>query len=103
MENRAQLEEQIRSHYKSSVFNQCGTQELPEITGPPLKIFLKKGAVPQAVHKAVPVPVHWREEVRQELERDCALGILEKVELNNPAECCCRMVCMPRKTAKHSP
>ena len=38
------------------------------------------------MHKAVLVLVHWREEVRQELERDFALGILEKVELNNPAE-----------------
>ena len=101
VENRAKLEEQIRAHYESSVFNQCGTQRLPEITGPPLKIFLKKGAVPQAVHKAVPVPIHWREEVRQELERDCALGILEKVEVNTPAEWCCRMVCVPRKTGKH--
>ena len=63
-----------------SVFNQCGTQRLPGITGPPLKIFLKKGAVPQAVHKAIPVPIHWQEDVRQELERDCKLGILEKVE-----------------------
>ena len=101
MENRAKLEEQIRAHYEASVFNQCGTQRLPEITGPPLKIFMKKGAVPQAVHKAVPVPIHWREEVRQELERDCTLGILEKVEVNNPAEWCCRMVCVPRKTGKH--
>ena len=101
MENRAQLEEQIKAHYSSSVFNQCGTQRLPEITGPPLKIFLKKGAVPQAVHKAIPVPIHWREEVRQELERDCMLGILEKVEVNTPAEWCCRMVCVPKKTGKH--
>ena len=100
-ENRDQLEEQIRSHYRSSVFNQCGTQKLPEITGPPLKIFIKKGATPQAVHKAIPVPIHWREEVRQELERDCALGILERVEVNTPAEWCCRMVCVPRKSGKH--
>ena len=63
--------------------------------GPPLKIFFRKGAVPQAVHKAVPVLIHWHEEVRQELERDCALGILEKMEVNTPAEWCCRMVCVP--------
>ena len=44
IENSERLEEHIRNHYKSSVFNQCGTQELPEITGPPLKIFIKKGA-----------------------------------------------------------
>ena len=101
VENRSKLEEQIKAHYASSVFNQCGTQSLPEITGPPLKIFLKKGAVPQAVHKAIPVPIHWQEEVRQELERDCMLGILEKVEVNTPAEWCCRMVCVPKKTGKH--
>ena len=53
------------------------------------------------MHKAVPVPIHWREEVRQELERDCALGILERVEVNTPAEWCCRMVCVPRKSGKH--
>ena len=68
--NRTQLEEQIKAHYRSSVINQFGTQRLPEITGSPLKIFLKKGAVPQAVHKAIPMPIHWGVEVRQELERD---------------------------------
>ena len=29
------------------------------------------------------------------------LGILEKVEVNTPAEWCCRMVCVPKKTRKH--
>ena len=56
--------------------------------------------MPQTVHKAIPVPIHWREEVRQELERDCKLGVLEKVEVNTPAEWCCRMVCIPKKTGK---
>ena len=57
-------------------------------TGPPLKIFIKKGAAPQAVHKVIPVPIYMRDEVREELERDCALGILERVEVNTPAEWC---------------
>ena len=99
-ENREKLERFLKEYYAGSVFNQCGTQRLPEITGPPLKIFVKKNAQPIAVHKPVPVAVHWREEVRKELERDCKLGVLDKVDVNNPADWCHKMVVVPKKTGK---
>ena len=46
------------------------------------------------------MPVHWQEEVKAGLDRDVALGVIEKVGVNEPAEWCCRMVCMPKKSGR---
>ena len=99
-ENRERLEQFIRSTYATSVFNQCETQKLPHMSGPELKIFLKPDARPYAIHKAIPVPLHWQEEVKRGLDRDVRLGVIEKVGPNVPTEWCCRMVCVPKKKGR---
>ena len=99
-DNRGMLEQVIRTTYAASAFNQCETQQLPHMTGPPLQIFLKQGAKPVAIHKAIPVPANWQLEVKAGLDRDCALGVIEKVGPNTPCEWCCRMVCIPKKTGR---
>ena len=63
-------------------------------------INIKKNAQPTAVHKPVPVAIHWRDEVKQQLDQDCKLGVLEKVNVNNPAEWCHKMVVVPKKTGR---
>ena len=35
-----------------------------------------------AVHTPVPVPLHWAEKVKKDLDRTIALGIIEHVPLN---------------------
>ena len=35
-----------------------------------------------AVHTPVPVPLHWAEKVKKDLDRNIALGIIEHVPLN---------------------
>ena len=62
------------------------------MTGEPLKLFLDPDARPIAVHKPAVVPIHWQEKVHSDLERDVALGVLEKVEPNTPVTWCSRMV-----------
>ena len=50
-----------------------------EMTCKPAKIHLKEGAKPTAVHTPIPVPVHWRDEIKQSLDEDVRNGIIEPV------------------------
>ena len=38
------------------------------------------------------IPVHWRKKVMQEIEKDVALGVLEKLPPNTPSTWCQRLV-----------
>ena len=58
----------------------------------PLQLHVDLSAKPFAVHKPATIPVHWQEKVKNDLERDCRLGVLEKVSPNTPASWCSRMV-----------
>ena len=52
---------------------------VPEMTGPPVEIHLKDGAVPYKAQTAVSVPLHWQADVREQLTRDeKGLGVLER-------------------------
>ena len=79
-ENVDKIKEFIVQYYSSSTMNMCSHQRLPEIAGPPLSFQLKEGATPKAVHTPATVPVHWHDKVKEQLDRDVRMGILERVE-----------------------
>ena len=54
------------------------------MTGSPLQLHVDPEAAPVACHKVVPVPLHWREQVKADLERDVRIGVLEKLPDNTP-------------------
>ena len=87
-----QLKEWLLQYYKSSTFNTCEHQPLPMMTGEPLRLYTDPKAKPVAVHKPATVAVHWQEKVLSDLNRDVALGVLEKVGPNTPVTWCSRMV-----------
>ena len=91
-----QLRRRIIEHYASSAFNKCTRQTLPLMKGEPLPIPVRKDAKPVAVHTPVPVPLHWEEKVKRDLERDVSLGVIEPVPLNTPVTWCHRMVTVPK-------
>ena len=66
-------------------------------TSPPLRLHLQEGAVPVAVHKAGQIPQHWMEEVKRELDKDEALGVIAKVPANTPTTWCSRMGVIQKK------
>ena len=68
----------ILSWYAASTFNTCPHQPLPAMTGPPMSIRVKPDAEPVATSRPVRVPAHWREQVAEQLERDVALGVIER-------------------------
>ena len=67
------------------------------MTGAPIKLHFKEGTIPYAVHTPIPVPHHWKEKVKEDLDRDVRLGIIEKVPQGSTTTWCARMVVTPKK------
>ena len=90
--NSEQLRSWLLKYYGSTTFNTCEHRPLPMMTGSPLKLHLDTSATPAACHKVVPVPIHWRDEVKADIDRDVKLGVLERVPDNTPVTYLSRMV-----------
>jgi transposase InsO family protein len=100
-QNREKLQQWILDFYASSAFNQCECQPLPLMQdSPPLKLFIDPAAEPVAIHKARPVPIHFQAKVKAGLDRDCALGVLEKVPVGSPTGWCSPMGVHPKKNGE---
>lgn len=97
VENVPALEKWLLKNFESSAFNTCTHQPLQTMTGAPVTIQFKKEASPSAVHTPIPVPHHWKAEVKAGLDRDVRLGIIEPVPQGTPTEWCSRMVVVPKK------
>jgi hypothetical protein len=96
-ENREKLKSWIEDRYKASAFNQCCHQPLPLITDlPPLQLHADPKAKPVAVHTPVSIPIHWQVQVKEELDRDVRLGVIEPVQMGEPTAWCSRMVVCPK-------
>ena len=65
--------------------------------GEPLRIYIREDAKPYVVHTPSPIPVHFRQEVKEQLDRDVRLGVLEKVPPNTPTTWCSRLVIATKK------
>ena len=75
-----------------------------KMSGPPMKIDVDQNATPDAVHTPIPVPIHWRNDVKAQLDRDVKLGVIEPVPWGEPVTWCSRMITVakadgsPRRT-----
>ena len=76
-ENVAKLKEWIENYYASSAFNQCPHQPLPLMkSSSPMKLHISPDAKPVAVHKPIPLPLHWMKPVKEGLDKDEKLGVI---------------------------
>ena len=91
-ENCEKMKAWLGDYYKSSTWNRCTHQVLAGITGPDLKLHLDPDAEPKAVHVPSKVPLHWEEQVKQQLLDDVNLNVLEPVPHGQPSKWCHRMV-----------
>ncbi len=99
-ENVSLMEQWFLDTYASSSFNNCPHQMLPLMSGlPPLRILTRDEVEPKVVHRPATVPAHWMAKVREDLERDIALGVLERVPQNTAVTWCARMHVVGKKTA----
>lgn len=96
-EHRHSLEEWIKERYAGSAFNTCPHQQLHAMTGEPLKITFLPNHQPFAAHKPIPIPHHWKSEVKAQLDSDVDLGIIEPVPQGTPTTWCSRMIVVPKK------
>ena len=100
-ENVQKLEDFIKNHYKASTMNMCEHQPLPLIKGsPPLELHLDTKARPVACHRASPVPIHYQNQVKADIDRDVRLGVLEPVPIGTPTTWISRMVIQAKKSGK---
>ncbi len=98
--NRSLLRKWILEYYKSSAFNICPHQLTPTITGPDMLIVTKQEAEPVAVHSPIPTAHHWKKKVKQLLDQNCSLGVLEPVPVGTPTTWCSRMITTPKKSGE---
>ena len=96
-QNIPKLQAWIMNYYASSAFNCCECQPLPAMHGPPLTIHMQDGVKPIASHSPIPVPVHWQKKVKSGLDRDEAIGVIERVPPGTPTTWCHKMVVVPKK------
>ena len=96
-DNIKKLDTWIKDYYAASAFNCCECQPLPRMHGEPLKIHMKDGVKPVASHSPIPIPLHWQAKVKAGLDRDEAIGVIEKVPPGTPTTWCHRMVVVPKK------
>lgn len=95
--HREDFEEWIKRYYSASAFNTCPHQELQVMKSEPLKFAFKPDYTPRAIHKPIPIPHHWKEKVKAQLDADVALGIIEPVPQGIPTQWCLRIVVVPKK------
>jgi len=109
VENIPQMHDWLVQRYSSSTFNQCKHQPLPGLSGPAISLHVDPNATPHAVHTPIPVPIHWQDVVKEQLDSDVAMGVIEKVPIGEPSPWCHRMVIArksdgsPRRTVDLSP
>ena len=84
-ENLPELKQYLLDRYAPSTFNCCEHQPLPLMQdSPPLQLHVDPTVRPVAAHVPAQVPLHWQLPVKEGLDRDCRLGVIERVPLNTP-------------------
>jgi hypothetical protein len=96
-QNKSKLKRWLIEAFASSGFNTCSHQKLCVMSGKPMDIVFKSDEEPYAVHTPIPIPRNWKERVKQEIDRDVRLGIIEPVPQGTPVKWCARMVVTPKK------
>ena len=90
-ENIPRMKQWLLARNAASTFNKCPHQKLLLMKDdPPMEAYIDPNAVPKVVHTPVTTPLHWREQVKEQLDRDVQLGVIEKVEPNTPVTWCHR-------------
>ena len=108
-ENNEKMEAWLKEYFGSSTFNICPDQALPEMSGPPVEIHLKDGAIPYKAQTAASIPLHWQTPIKEQYARDMKMGVLERPPPDENNDWCFREVYSakangtPRRTVDYRP
>ena len=97
-ENIPRLEEYLRDKFRDTVFNR--TLPFPAMSMPPAHIHLNENAKPYACHTPIPIPFHWKKEVKESLDINVERRIIAPVSIGTPVEWCSPMVVTAKKNGK---
>ena len=98
--NRLKLENWLKDYYKASVFNNCPHQQIPLMAGPPVKIHIDPNAELPSVHRPIPVPLHFQDEVYEELLSDVKKGVIRPVAVGQKSTAISPMLIQTKKNGK---
>ena len=94
-ENISNLKNHLIENFNNTVFNKSGA--LPAMETIPAHIHLKEEATPHAHHVPIPVPYHWKKQVKADLDLDVERGIIQPVSIGTPVSWCSKMIVTPKK------
>ena len=98
--NRLKLENWLKDYYKASVFNNCPHQQIPLMAGPPVKIHINPDAKLPSVHRPIPVPLHFQDEVYEGLLSDVKKGVIRPVAVGQKSTAISPMLIQTKKNGK---
>ena len=99
-ENWKKLKEWILKYYNPGAFNTCKRQPMPSTAGLPMKIFVDPAATSVRCAKPVPVPLHFRDQVKKDLLSDEKRGVIERVPLGVKPTWMAKMLIQPKKDGR---
>ena len=98
-ENTSKLEIWLLDAFLKTTFN-TDIEPLPLMTGKKHHIYITENAEPYITHSPIPIPHHWKEEVKRQLDWDVDMGIVRKVSVGEADEWCSQMVVVGKKDSK---
>ena len=99
-ENVEKLHAWFLKEFEASAFNTCSHQPLKQMTGTPMDIVFKQDYKEHRVHTPIEVPHYWKYQVKEDLDKDVRLGIIEQVPQGTPTTWCTRMVVTAKKNGR---
>ena len=83
-ENIPRMKEWLLNRFASSTFNTCPYRAPPCLSVPPVELHIDEYATPKVCHTPVTVSLHLKKKVYEDLLRDEALVMIEKVPTGLP-------------------
>ena len=74
-ENIPRLKDWLLTTFAASAFNTCTQQPLQEMTGAPVNVKFRRGQTLSAVHTTIPVPHHWKKQLKRKSTETSAWGL----------------------------
>ena len=99
--NIPKVEQYLLDQFCNTTFN-CSAP-FPIMLSLPAHIYLKDGVIPYARHMPIPVPLHWKEQVKASLDDDVKRGIIAPVPVGTPVTWCNQMIITAKKDGTPRP
>ena len=93
--NIPKLEKYLLEQFGNTIFNK--KSPFPAMNLKPAHIHLKPHAKPYARHTPIPIPIQWKQVIKDSLDRDFDRGIITPVPVGTQVEWCSPMVVTTKK------